>query len=397
MPKTTDHARNLDPAKFNKGQLYTTAVKPKSAFDFSNISGCTIALDWLEIFGYARFDRTSKEEDVFVLSDSVAILYKGHGTAMYNELYEIYHDGEKFGMLQADPRFEKGAMTANSISLKVDNAWLYTIELWDVLQDVKTALKAEFHNVTRVDIAIDGLNHVRDFVNMYMKQTPEARFINKKGRSAMNAYEFDQETHLFQKFSFGSSKSDKVVSVYNKTKELENSNKKYIQRFWENSGMAWRVAEEEVYRVEVRLRSKALKKVKGFELEKLQDKDYLSSLFKTACKNFFEFTISSSDSNVTRQKEVKLIPYEKLNARLLEKTKRPMQTDRYKAKMTIHLLSKLLIEDTVTSKKEVESMVNTIDDMVKRYDLDEWYSKKADEWQQTYARISHPELHRRKT
>lgn len=361
----------LDPDKFNKGQLDKTPLESRKY---------TISLDWLELFGEAQ--NVEINEKLTLISDSIGLKHRGHGTAMYNDLIEVYYFGEKAAVLQVNPRFIKGAMKEKSAQIKFENHLLYSDYFIEFYEDLKAVIQFKLNNFTRIDIAIDNCKEVQEFLNFYNNQSRHDIQFLHKGKARFSALGLDKKTMDYQQFIVGTAKSEKQLSVYNKSKELEQSNKQYIREFWKNNGIK---DCSEVFRVEMRLKSKFLKSVKDLTLKNLTDSTFLASLFKTATNNFFEF-VENTDSNISRSKGVDLIPYDQLGGQLLEREKQPERDDIYKAKLTIHYLVKMLICNKV-KPEEQDTYWKVIVDTSERFGLDDWYNEKIYYWSEQYSEL----------
>lgn len=347
----------------------------------------SIALDWLEFFGsgdipVVNLSAGKDAKTVFTLSDEIVLQYQGHGTAMYNLLYTAYYFGEAFCTIQANPRFCKGNFTEKTIQIKIENHVLYTNYWLNYVEELIYLLNIQIDNVTRLDIAVDGLQNVHEFLNMYQKQSADSKTVHRKGKAAWNAYQMHDKTMLNDRFTIGSSKSDRVVAFYCKSKEIEVSNKNYISKFWSVSSMQI-PTDSEVYRLEMRFKSQYLKKLNDFDWLRLTEKEYLASLFKTGAHNFFDFTYGLKKEE-KRNNDIKIIPYDDLKAKLLTKNTKPESQDRYKAKLSIHLDSKLLITNKVKRQDVRESIVLRLNFMVNYYNLEDWYNKKLPHWIEIY-------------
>jgi hypothetical protein len=121
------------------------------------------------------------------------------------------------------------------------------------------------NNVTKLDIAIDGLNYIPDFLNAFNKQNGIEKKIRMVGKARFSAKVLDKERMYYENFQVGTNKSDKQVTVYLKTSELAASQKEYIKDFWFKNGLR-PGPKDKVYRVELRMRSKFLKYIKGFNI-----------------------------------------------------------------------------------------------------------------------------------
>jgi hypothetical protein len=391
-----------DPCEYNRGHLSKTdffASLPNSYKKYLNMSKkvqfCpTINIDWLEFFGDGRIpkprikEKMKPEDFIHKLSDDTFLKYRGHGTSMYNSLFDVYVSGEEFATLKAHPRVCKGPLTEYTFSLEIKNHLLYANYWPEYLTEFIYLLDLKIENVTRCDIAIDGNPYAEQFLNTYFKQNAENKYINLLGKARFTPQGIHHKTMQARSFSVGSAHSDKIVSVYCKSDEIETSNKGYIQAFWKRSGMKLEEGQR-VHRIEMRMRSKFIKSIVDFDFLKLTDCKYLASIFMTGCKGFFEFTWQDNP-RLDRQTRIDLIPWEMLGAELLEKNKKPETSDRYKAKLSIHLFEKLLITGKIKNEKQAHSMRVQLIFLVNYYSLEKWYIKKLDEWTVNYENLRVP-------
>jgi hypothetical protein len=393
-----DNVWKVDPREYNGGQLSTSFFFRSLSDSYKNLfSGKksnkkpVINLDWLEFFGegYLPLPRSKPkmepEDFIHKLSDDVYLHYKGHGTGFFNAAFEIHMGQEVFGTILAHPRSRKQGMNEKSFQLKIENHMLYTDYWLDMLNHFTFLLDLELKSVTRCDIAIDGVEGVEAMLNLYYKQSSENKYINMHGRAKFTPHSINAKSMTAKSFSIGSGKSEKIVSVYCKSDEIEISNKSYIRSFWERSGLQTEL-NSKVHRIEMRFRSKALKMIKDFDYEKLIDKEYLSSLVKTGCKGFFEFSWNNN-ARLDRQSKIHLIPWDLLGGTLLEKNRKPEVSDRYKAKLSIHLSEKLILRQKIRHAELEAGMRHHINFLVHFYELEDWYKRKVEEWREDYKSL----------
>jgi hypothetical protein len=385
----------VDPRRYNVGQLSSSFISSSLRETYENLFSYgkstpkpVINLDWIELFGdgnlpmHCQKKNMTPDDYLHKLSDEVHLRFTGHGSKYFNAVFEIYMYGELFGSVLAHPKAAKKGFKETSFQLQVQNHMLYTDYWQENLNHFIFLLDLKVKSVTRCDIAIDGLIGVEKILNHYYKQHPGEMQINKIGRAAFTPHQISAKTMMAKSFSVGSAHSEKQISVYCKSDELEVSNKTYITKFWEQSGL--KPEGRRIYRVEMRLKSKWLKLIKDFDMNRLTDKTYLASLFETGCKAFFQFTYNN-DSRLDRQTKIQLIPFDLLGGHRLEKNKKPETTDRYKAKLAIHLYEKMLISGKVKDAQRKESLQEHVSFLTDMYDLAEWYSKKIEEWILEYS------------
>ncbi|MDO7873671.1 replication initiation factor domain-containing protein [Hymenobacter sp. ASUV-10] len=341
----------------------------------------------LDIMCRGHIESGSDEALHIEKGDGVLLEWTGKGTPMMRDSFNVYLWGEKFGTLHANPRSEGKGLKPDSVQVHVDNALLYTDHWYEDLQTVVQACGLHVKNVTRLDIALDGLNYIIEFLNLYQKQFEWNKTVHHKGKARFTAGVLDKRTMLYDHFKIGSGSSEKQISVYNKTKELERSNKTYIAKYWQANGLQDGGLDCPVYRVELRMRGKAVKEVKDFAIHKLTDYSYLFDLFRTGCHNYFEFTETQGHQNVSRQKPIDLIPFDALGARLLEKVPRALSDGRYKAKMAVHLTVKDIVLDLIPDDSRPQAL-GVMKEQIERYDLYPWMARRLPDWLKHYGKLA---------
>jgi hypothetical protein len=267
--------------------------------------------------------------------------------------------------------------------LKIENNLLYQSDYVDILFEICETLNIQMQNISRLDIAIDGANQVDEFLNEYNLQllTGE-KYMRKSGVSHFNTKRVDYESGKCLGFHIGSQKSDKFITVYNKSVEIEKcSGKKYIEKYWWRSGFD---NVDNVTRVEMRLGSSAISRIEDFDLNKLVDTKYLASIFQTHSQNFFEFHLND-DSNTSRCTKIEIIDYTKLCSQLLKKAEKPKTLSRYKVKMLIHHVFFAQYSGKVEKSIQKKS-VEVAKELIRSYELDKWFEKQDEIWKKKYQK-----------
>jgi hypothetical protein len=358
------------PVKCNGGYLDKTGFFAIENLESNKIS---IVVDWFQVFGTCRNIPEPTQENTTLELGAVCLAYTGHGSELFEYVFDVYREGEKVAVLQVSPRH---TLEKDASMLKLENYLLYYDDWLQVFFEIAESLQFSTKNITRLDLAIDGHKGIVAFMNDYLKQTDCK--IKMKGKATLKT-NFEASTQSFTWFQVGSSQSDKCISIYNKSREIDQSNKIYIKRFWENNEIA---TDSDVYRVELRLKSKALKDISGFDIKNLADTSYLASLYKTHCENYFEF-YHNEDSNSSRCDEIALIDWEQIGAQLLEKISKKPPHDVYKTKMAMHLFVKLHFQEIFGSdfEKENKPLMNKL---LEYFDLVDWYNKRLEGWKSKY-------------
>lgn len=371
-------------------------ILPAYLQKYEQTKKATISVDWFQIYG--KININIDDDVLFYAKENYECLYygnnkelvikhKGVGAGVYLHNFDVYLYGEHVANLCAFPGLSALDMNMpkNAISLKIENHLLYT-DNWLVIFDyICEKLQISISNVTRLDIAIDNTKNVKEFMNFYItdkdvKRAGKSPKEHEKG--GVSAVRFDEENG-FCSFRVGSVNSDKYISIYNKTSEIQShSNKKYITEFWQSSGIDTN-EQEQVYRTEIRMNSKAIANIKNFEIDMLDNKEYLASIFKTQTNGFFEFYYNS-DSNSSRCPRIELIDYDNLGATFLNKTKKEPPKDVYKAKLTLHLLHKLIFQNRINVADYEAEIANLSQKIKYDFDLEDWLTISKEKWQKKY-------------
>lgn len=335
----------------------------------------TLALDWLQYAAHFKVEGVILGTDIY--KQGFRMLYQGHGTQHYKHLYHVYYGNEMLFVLELSPRKSKD----ESIGLlKFENHVLYG--LWyEWHYKFSEAFITDIIRISRVDIALDGLNNVRELLADWL--TPQLQHNYKLlGKSVINGYNFNRITKKPEGFRIGSIKGNKQISIYNKTKEIKKGNKPYIKKHWERNGLTI----PEVYRFECRMKNGFLTRVilssnkqkltSAEMLIELQSPAFCLSMVHLFIKGFFEFKYMD-DKNVTRCKPIKFLPENTFNMERTPLEKRPTN---YKAKLTIHNM----YQQCITNKVNTEDALKIMSEQLRNFELWDWYANKLQDFQRLY-------------
>ena len=105
----------------------------------------------------------------------------------------------------------------------------------------------------------------------------------------------------------GSKKSRKFCRLYNKSLELQKTNKAYIQQTWENLKI-----KGEVWRLEYQMNSSYINSLEGFEFNDIFNKGFLMSLFEKCIDKHFVFHHKTRSKEVNKMPQAKLLNFDKV-------------------------------------------------------------------------------------
>ena len=251
----------------------------------------------------------------------------------------------------------------------MENHRLYT-EGW--LEDFRyfvTSLNLKVKSISQLDIALDGIGAKKYKETLLQARDPKSN-VHLKGKTVIATSGSGKETNYL---TLGSKKSNKRARSYNKSLELTTSNKNYIRDVWNKSGLK---QDEDTYRFEIILKSKVMS---NYDIWKLDDPKYLSSIFRTETEKWVGFYRITKDTNKARAMKANkfdFVDWDKLGAELLPKAKAKKPTEVYRAKQAIK---------TILRQKEVFG-ITTIEELISEYDLQDWIDSKGGYWAEDWAK-----------
>lgn len=394
---------NEDNSNVNNGTYEHRGRSSKTARKFTRFfapdslpHSFSVNLDWLTFMVecFLAEPDTVKQHYEF---GNVVLVCKKTGTPVFLHGYDVLLHGEPVANLFTHSRNDK-IIKPGTAKLEILNHVLYSDTWLQVVSEVCHSIGIEvIKNISRLDIAIDGANHVHPFLNGYQAQGkrnfPQLRTlgagiqladhspwgskqrVRMLGKANMDSKRFNRKTGMYDAFKFGS--GTKTISVYCKSREInEHSHKEYIRDVWARNGMD---IEAEQWRVELRMTSTAINQVKDLQVSQLADPRYLLEVFKTQIKNFFEFVVFD-DSNVTRATHIDLFQLQQLKVKLLEKVPRKVVEGAYKAKMAIHDAFKNIMQKRYLCSDAIDSALNHIMHTINLYNLQRFYALKRPQW-----------------
>lgn len=355
----------------------------------------SVQLDWLSFSVEFYIPEPVDNQPPIDYGNNIVLVPAGGGSKIFYYKWDVIYHGEHIATVLTHGRNEK-IMQPGIAKLEVLNHLLYSTGFMHVISDVVEACNMRIRNCNGLHIAIDGANHVHQFLNDYISQNKNWRKrpelftlgtwhqgtrVRMKGKARLDPKVFNKRTGMCDNFKIGSAR--KSLVVYNKTTELTRSHKEYIRQSWERAGIDTN-PDATVWRCELRMGSESVKEIQELQLDKLNDPYYLLQILKTQCKNFFEFVLIEDDTNVSRARVIDLFQFEKLRVPLLEKIPRAVVDGAYKAQMSIHNAVKNIRTCLYRKKEQVDAAIRHIQDNVELYNLDRWFQKKLPEWEMRY-------------
>lgn len=281
----------------------------------------TVNCDWFEtlVSGWSLPNDPDKEYYYFD-NNRIAFFRRKKITPHFLSFFDICVDGKPFGYALMHPR-NKEIFGNDVIQIKVANERLYEVGWLDTYKLLLSKFSWVVKSVSRLDIALDGHGYLAVGQNVLEKK------IRKVGKATFSP----RLSHKMQVqgYTIGSKASDKSLVCYNKTKELEVSNKYYIRDMWTRAGLD---TSKDVERLELRLRNEKIKMIADFDWKQLDSFEYLASLLRTEFDKYYQFYSPKADSNVSRYNTFDYINWENIGGIYLPKLSAVAADDVYRLK-----------------------------------------------------------------
>lgn len=364
-----------------------------------------VVLDWLAILFMDNNDgipEADNEEEVRSITDNITLKNFGKGTKDYKTVWHVLYNGEHYATLLSHGRNGK-FVKKGLVRVEYKNHLLYSSSLWPFYKELVEALNLKYVNISRVDIAIDGANYLLHWLNAYIKQDASKKIVELKGKKqTFSSNVWERTSMLAQNFKIGNDK--KVITIYNKSLDIVNTGKHYIQEYWKHNGIVKELMPLEIlakamqeipteertyiagyknlYRFEMRIRGERIAQIKDFNLSWLKSQDFMISIVKRLSKNFFEFVYFTS-SDISKCASLNILPYQKFNIQPIELLPKKEIDDLYKTKLSIKKNVKQLYAGKLHTEDYAVTQMLIFD--IKNFELQKWFSDKLTKWHKDFG------------
>ena len=356
----------LTPYNYKGGQKFTH--KPKKL---------TICLDWFQFSVLSPLLINEAEnppktirfgEDILLVKSGGA---KENGIKDFKYCYDLLLNDEPFLQISTGPR--ASIIDANLSTIKVENYWLYRTGFITCLMYVLEEMNATIKNISRLDIAVDGGKFLNDFRDLL-----HGKYL-KLGKAKM-AVEYKSDCTM-QGGYIGSRSSDKFCRIYNKTDELATGekNKTYIKDFWIRNGLDV----EDVERLEITLKTKAIRTIKNFDWTKLEDTKYLAGIMKSQMQKLYVLIPVTGSPNKSRREKIQpcFYPYfDAIEVERLPTSKKPNVTWRVKRWVT-HEMQRTFAKLDKAGQDLWDNAFTRCYQECEDYGILDWYKERLEKWE----------------
>lgn len=384
MVTTEKHLDYLDAPRFPESRNAINMIDPKQKY--------AISTDWFSAIlsseiNLVAFD--SPLEEYIYNSGEIFLKRMKYSAPMFNFAYEIIFRGKLFGKVHVSPK-KNGVLKNNNMQFELENNVQYEIGWLDDLKHLLGFMRWNVRNVSRLDIALDG----GGFFSVFEKYLSGE--ISRRGGGKEQVFaRCSGGQRILTGFDIGARSSDKWITCYNKTEELKKSNKDYILRYWERTGLDTKNVE----RMELKLRNDALKEI-NFDWTRMDDFEYLASIFRTFVdgglvdvvdqstgeiirknkKGILQFCEANDDKNVSRKKKVNFINWQYIGAEKLERFSTEKSNEVWAMKITAKRLCLLAYAIREKYPERSKNFLMEAHEVAKNINCLQWLIDRYDQW-----------------
>lgn len=314
-----------------------------------------------------------------------------YSTRNFANVFDVYRNDYKVASVCNCPF--SPVIQADTAIVKVTNALLYRNDCYAVICELFSVFAWQYRSTTRIDLCCDfveiadaNITSVPHFISLFL-----AGQVYKAGRFnfSLNGRCEGGVVAPFSYIRFGNSSSSCSIALYNKSLELQQTKKTYIEELWVSSGLVDRdkLPLTSVWRLEFRItdsRYKMTDTTTGEEstispFRVLSESAYLSSIYQAIADKVWVWRYPSlSESNRSRWARVcffddfdHVCQHVRFVERLVAKSNRT-------AKIVLRQLS--LVYDTMVScsfdpsaDEQIQAFKSTITDYIYHNGLEDYY------------------------
>lgn len=307
-------------------------------------------------------------------------------TRNFQNIFKVLYKGNFIGTLLSDP-YDGSVLDKNFKQFQFENSVFYSYKLSDLKNIVFEFLleyKLDFQGINRLDIALDSVNSTDFFQSFVNDLLAKEKLLSGRKKHFVPYYEFNQGSSVLTGFVVGKRSNSRFLRVYNKSLNLKEVPKQYINDWHAVNGL-----NGEIWRFEYQLNNKFFSELYRFENDKCEhvfwsifDEKNLLKLFNLALENHFEIRENTGKSEINKEKKINFFDFSKVknvleNSKIqIVKIKKSIENKVIGVKRTIKTLFQ---EYYVSNQLEYEFPI-TIFNLLNKYDLFAWFERKRNEY-----------------
>ena len=305
-----------------------------------------------------------------------------YGNKTFSEVYDLIHENEKIGIIQAVPR--SNIIANDLIQFQYENHLFYTHTLQTLSQIIfcfSDYYNVTFEGINRVDISKDECKPTQYFNDLFLNITSGNLKIKGREKNVQAYYLTHNGITDFNGFSIGKRNSSRFLRVYNKTKALQipTNPKPYINEYFEKNNL---ISQNPVWRFEYQLNSSFftyLRRLGKNITYQLFEYDTLIQLIQLAEKNHFELVYNTGKKETNKEKIFLLNNWDLLRNSLKAVKEYTISRIKKAFEITINIqkrLVKSLLRQYYLFQETI--YLYTLSKIINEYNLKSWFDTKME-------------------
>ena len=266
-----------------------------------------LSVDWFEVC----CDVQQPNLLLYEIPKGMRVVREEYSTRHFRNVFQVSYYDRKVCTIVTEPFSQ--VMTSTTCLLKVDNKLLYSNRGFELVDRVFSVFGLVFRSTTRIDLCCDFTSIVS--YNCASEFISDVLFGNvyKSGRWSFSVQGSSRGGFMlpYNYIRFGNTTSPCSIALYNKSYELQESKKTYIEDMWIASGLVDpdTLTLSDVWRLEFRITDSRYKFVNTSTgvVERLdpfravRDYDYLCSIYQALFAKNWDWRLpSDTDTNKSR-------------------------------------------------------------------------------------------------
>lgn len=270
-----------------------------------------LSVDWFEIC----CDVQQPNLLLYEIPTGMRVVKEEYSTRHFKNVFQVTYNDRKVCTIVTEPFSQ--VMTKTTCLLKVDNKLLYANHGFELVDKVFQVFNLEYRSTTRIDLCCDFTNIISyncasEFISDVLNGN-----VYKSGKWSFSVQGGSRGGFMlpYNYIRFGTTSSPCSIALYNKSLELKESKKIYIEDMWFASGVLDpdKYMVYDVWRLEFRItdsRYKFVNTATGVEerldpFRAVRDYDYLCSIYQALCDKNWDWRVpSETDTNKSRWRRV---------------------------------------------------------------------------------------------
>jgi len=349
----------------------------------------SINLDWLQFVALkiVEVDFTKLKSKNFTISERV------NRNPNFKQCYGVTKNSAEileinFGVVN------QNCYPKHEVVVKIKNSLLYVNDYISTVNEILSELGLIFWRISRIDIALDG-NDILRIMDVLRGYTRNKTIQIGNSNLKVDPGNLNKSDLTFESYRIGNKRCQKSAIVYNKSDEIEKSQKNYIKEFWQLNGID---TEQEIGRFEVQLNYQHLKKYQIKSLEMIMDVNFIGSIFKKEIKDWLkiyrvrlgDIKNHRKDIAIRKGKEIKLfhwdsIPSQMIGISLEDARVNPVVNAKRSTSFSVEQLVNCYLNNDITTGSTLEYITNT----TTKFDLLNYAEKKLEQEFDRHEKLNH--------